>query len=115
MKSNFYVLIIEAFLTFFLKFNKLSAEVCRIAVQSYRIICFLVEGILTDCAKYVFYIFCQDKEPYISQRVEKLVKTGVVNALVAFGKSESENSNELLSRYLETFLLIQIPMYYLIL
>lgn len=40
----------------------------------------------------------KDKEPYISQRVEKLVKTGVVNALVAFGKSDSENSNELLSR-----------------
>ena len=46
-----------------------------------------------------FALFVQDKEPYISQRVEKLVKTGVINALVAFGKSESENSNELLSRY----------------
>jgi len=33
--------------------------------------------------------------------VEKLVKTGVINALVAFGKSDSENSNELLSRYMQ--------------
>lgn len=40
----------------------------------------------------------RDKEPYVSQRVEKLVKVGVINALVALGKSDSENSNELLSR-----------------
>jgi len=44
-------------------------------------------------------VSCQDKEPYVSQRVEKLVKVGVINALVALGKSDSENSNELLSRY----------------
>ncbi|ESO08016.1 hypothetical protein HELRODRAFT_110263 [Helobdella robusta] len=39
-----------------------------------------------------------DKEPCISQRVTKLVKAGIVNALVAFSKSESESSNELLAR-----------------
>ena len=66
----------------------------------YGIIFFLVAGFEISTTNYVF---CQDKEPYISQRVEKLVKVGVVNALVAFGKSDSENSNELLSRYLELF------------
>jgi hypothetical protein len=46
-----------------------------------------------------FAICFQDKEPYISKRTSALVKGGIVNALVAFGKSDSENSNELLSRY----------------
>jgi hypothetical protein len=40
----------------------------------------------------------KDKEPFISQRIAALVKHGVINALVAFGKSDSENSNELLAR-----------------
>jgi len=62
----------------------------------YRIICFFGGVVIKQHWKLL--IFFQDKEPYISQRVEKLVKTGVINALVAFGKSDSENSNELLSR-----------------
>lgn len=40
----------------------------------------------------------KDKEPYVSERVTKLVKAGIVNALVAFSKSESDSSNELLAR-----------------
>jgi len=44
--------------------------------------------------------------------VEKLVKTGVINALVAFGKSDSENSNELLSRYMKLLALIQLTLQY---
>jgi len=42
--------------------------------------------------------------------VEKLVKNGVINALVAFGKSDSENSNELLSRYLKVIALVQVTL-----
>jgi len=44
--------------------------------------------------------------------VEKLVTTGVINALVAFGKSDSENSNELLSRYMKLLALIQLTLQY---
>ncbi|KAK2185884.1 hypothetical protein NP493_219g00021 [Ridgeia piscesae] len=40
----------------------------------------------------------KDKEPYISERVKKLLRTGVVNALVVLSKTESESSRELLAR-----------------
>jgi len=40
----------------------------------------------------------KDQEPFISERVTKMVKNGLVNALVAFSKAESENSRELLAR-----------------
>lgn len=40
----------------------------------------------------------KDKEPYVSNRVKRLIKLGIVNALVALSKTESENSRELLAR-----------------
>ena len=40
----------------------------------------------------------QDKEPCVSQRVQKLVKAGVVNALVALSKTDSYNTREMLAR-----------------
>ena len=40
----------------------------------------------------------KDKEPFVSNRVKRLLKLGLVNALVALSKTESENSRELLSR-----------------
>ena len=41
----------------------------------------------------------KDKEPFISQRVDRLVKAGVINSLVLFKKSQSASTNELLARW----------------
>lgn len=61
-----------------------------------------IEPELLELAKYSKHHIPEehekDKEPFISQRISKLVQLGVVNALVAFGKTESDNSNELLAR-----------------
>lgn len=40
----------------------------------------------------------KDQEPYISERVNKLVKLGLVNALVAFSSTDSDSSKELIAR-----------------
>ncbi len=40
----------------------------------------------------------QDDESFVSERIEKLVKSGVVPALVTMTKTESDNTKELLSR-----------------
>ena len=42
--------------------------------------------------------FIQDKEPFIGERVKKLVQEGVVNALVSLSKTDSNACKELLSR-----------------
>ncbi|ELU01701.1 hypothetical protein CAPTEDRAFT_110839, partial [Capitella teleta] len=57
---------------------------------------------MLDLAKYAQHHVPEedekDKEPYISQRVGKLVKAGVVNALVALASAESEGTRDLVSR-----------------
>ena len=46
---------------------------------------------------YRVFIF-QDKPDYVVERVKKLVKAGVISALSAFSKTDSQSSKELLSR-----------------
>ena len=41
----------------------------------------------------------QDKPEYVNKRIKKLLDEGIVTALVALSKTDSEQSRELLARY----------------
>ena len=53
--------------------------------------------ILFACIFFLFFL--QDKDPFVSDRRNKLVKAGVVTALVALSKTESDSCRELLARW----------------
>ena len=46
----------------------------------------------------LWYYF-QDAAEFVDKRVKKLLKEGIVTALVALTKTDSHNSRELLARY----------------
>ena len=45
-----------------------------------------------------FVDFLQDKEEYVKERVKKLVEAGMISAMIALSKTESQNTREQVCR-----------------
>lgn len=60
---------------------------------------FFFFSLFASLAYFMFWsCFCQDKHEWVIERILKLAKAGMVNALVALSSTESKNSRECLCR-----------------